>query len=55
MTCSLRTVRNFTDRTNCTDRKDIGPLSNLTSKAENIISVTNDTQFTDRKLSLTDR
>ena len=31
---SLRTVKNFTDRTNCTDPKDIAPLSNFTSKAE---------------------
>ena len=37
------------------DRKDIGPLSNLTSKAENIWSVANDIQFTDRKLFIKDR
>ena len=52
---SLRTVKNFTDRTNCTDRKDIAPLSNFTSKAENILSVANDMQIPDRKLFLTDR
>ena len=62
MTCNLRTVNsswrtvnNFTVRTNCTDRKDIAPLSNFTSKAENILSVANDMQLTDRKLFLTDR
>ena len=42
-------------RTVRTDRKDIAPLSNLTSKAENILSVANDMQSTDRKLFLTDR
>ena len=52
---SLRTVKNFTDRTNCTYRNDIGPLYNVTSKAENLPGVANDMQFTDRKLFLTDR
>ena len=56
MTCNLRTVNsslrnvnNFTVRANCTDRKEIAPLSNFTRKAENILSVVNDMQFTDRK------
>ena len=56
MTCNLRTVnsswrtvKNFTDRTNCTDRKEIAPLSNFTSKAENSLSIANDMQFADRK------
>ena len=52
---SLRTVKTFTVRTNCTDRKYIAPHSNFTSKAENIISVANDMQLTDRKLFLTNR
>ena len=33
----------------CTDRKEIVPLSNFTSKAENILSVANDMQIPDRK------
>ena len=57
MTCNLRTVnsslqtvRNFTGRTNCTDRKSLaGPLYDFTGKAKNILSVANDMQFTDRK------
>ena len=56
MTCNLRTVNsslrnvnNFTVRTNCTDRKEIAPLSNFTSKTENGLSVANNMQFTDRK------
>ena len=49
MTCNLRTVKNFTVRTNCTDRKDIAPLSNYSRKAENILNVVNGMQFTDRK------
>ena len=56
---SLRTVKSFTDRTSCTDRKDIGPLSNFTSKAKrkysNIPSVHNNMQFADRKLFMMDR
>ena len=39
-------------RTNCTDRKDITPLPNFTSKAENILSVANDMQFTTVNSSL---
>ena len=46
---SLRTVKNFTVRTNCTDRKEIAPLSNFTSKTENSLSVANNMQLTDRK------
>ena len=52
---SLRTVKNFTDRTNCTDRKEITPLYDFTSKAKNILSVANDMQLKDRKLFLTNR
>ena len=46
---SLRTVKTFTDRTNCTDRKAIAPLSNFTSKSDNSLSVANNMQFTERK------
>ena len=31
---SLPTVKNFTDRTNCTDRKEIAPLYDFTSSAK---------------------
>ena len=55
MTCNLRTVKNFTDRTNCTDRKEIAPLYDFTSKDKNIPSVANDMQLKDRKLFLTNR
>ena len=55
MTCNLRTVKNFTDRTNCTDRKEIAPLYDFTSKDKNILSVANDMQLKDRKLFLTNR
>ena len=52
---SLPTVKNFTDRTNCTDRKEIAPLYDFTSKDKNIPSVANDMQLKDRKLFLTNR
>ena len=55
MTCNLRTVKNFTDRTNCTDRKEIAPLYDFTSKAKNILSVANDVWLSNRKHFLTDR
>ena len=52
---SLRTVKNFMDRTNCTDRKEIAPLYDFTSKARNILSVANDVWLSNRKHFLTDR
>ena len=45
----------FGSGTNCADRKDIGTLCKVTSTAENILSVANGMQHTDRKPFLTDR
>ena len=56
MTCNLRiensslpTVKNFTDR------KEIAPLYDFTSRAKNILSAANDEWLSNRKHFLTDR